>query len=137
MNNDTVWHAIVAYTYQLEMGFCHKRDYDEDVENLYMKVHFEKKDDGNMELDVRPIKTEIDLSCLLYTHWTLRDSMVHTPYVYGRMRLWEEQKGKFSQVLVYSIVKVMLVFNLSHNLVSYESLFASNVALSSLDLCSI
>ena len=86
---------MVGLTYHLEMGFVHKIDYDDDASELFSKVHFEKKQDGGMELDVRTIKYETDLSCLLYKHWTLMDSMVHTPYVYGRMRLWEEQKGEF------------------------------------------
>ncbi|ELU44832.1 cell division control protein 45 [Rhizoctonia solani AG-1 IA] len=94
--NETLWLAIVALTYQYISARISRDDYDywqvvyaDEVARLNPRVDLSAS--AALHADDTGIRSCQELRFTLYRHWTLYDSMYHSPYVAGKMNIWKER----------------------------------------------
>ncbi|CCO27979.1 Cell division control protein 45 homolog AltName: Full=Suppressor of nda4 protein [Rhizoctonia solani AG-1 IB] len=94
--NETLWLAIVGLTYQYISARISRDDYDywqvvyaDEVARLNPRVDLNAS--AALHADDTGIRSCQELRFTLYRHWTLYDSMYHSPYVAGKMNIWKER----------------------------------------------
>ncbi|KEP53440.1 PAB-dependent poly(A)-specific ribonuclease subunit PAN2 [Rhizoctonia solani 123E] len=94
--NETLWLAIVGLTYQYTSSRISRDDYDywqvvyaDEVARLNPRIDLSAS--TALHADDTSIRSCQELRFTLYRHWTLYDSMFHSPYVAGKMNIWKER----------------------------------------------
>ncbi|KAL5635563.1 hypothetical protein ACGC1H_004385 [Rhizoctonia solani] len=94
--NETLWLAIIGLTYQYISSRISRDDYDywqvvyaDEVARLNPRIDLSAS--TALHADDTSIRSCQELRFTLYRHWTLYDSMFHSPYVAGKMNIWKER----------------------------------------------
>ncbi|KAJ1309757.1 hypothetical protein OPQ81_006522 [Rhizoctonia solani] len=94
--NETLWLAIIGLTYQYLSSRISRDDYDywqgvyaDEVARLNPRIDLSTS--AALHADDTGIRSCQELRFTLYRHWTLYDSMYHSPYVAGKMNIWKER----------------------------------------------
>ncbi|CAE6448890.1 unnamed protein product [Rhizoctonia solani] len=94
--NETLWLAIIGLTYQYLSSRISRDDYDywqlvyaDEVARLNPRPDLSAS--AALHADDTGIRSCQELRFTLYRHWTLYDSMYHSPYVAGKMNIWKER----------------------------------------------
>ncbi|CUA74901.1 PAB-dependent poly(A)-specific ribonuclease subunit 2 [Rhizoctonia solani] len=94
--NETLWLAIIGLTYQYTSSRISRDDYDywqvvyaDEVARLNPRIDLSAS--TALHADDTGIRSCQELRFTLYRHWTLYDSMFHSPYVAGKMNIWKER----------------------------------------------
>ncbi|WOO77671.1 Cell division control protein 45 [Vanrija pseudolonga] len=94
-DNDLLWWAIIAVTCQYASAQIDRDQYD-----IYQEVLSDEVARLNPEAakvpnpDDRRISSSEEFRFVLFRHWNLFDSMLHSGYVAGRLGIWKEQGKK-------------------------------------------
>lgn len=102
-DNDMLWCAIVGLTDQYVHSRINSVKYDDEVLELKEEVLQKKAvedspnvDSGEASIAMYSMKVGAisfqpnEFSFFLYRHWTLSESIYHTPYVSARLGVWSE-----------------------------------------------
>jgi len=96
-NNDLLWLAILGVTEQFTHSKIDRDKYIEDIGNLQGHVsrhnHRPEGDDNALSVDSLKLAFEQELQLVLYRHWSLFESILHTPNIACKFRVWT-LKGK-------------------------------------------
>lgn len=102
-DNDLLWYAILAITYQYTASKIDRDRYEEfhsmftdEVARLNAVPLGAKVPNP----DDRSIARSEELRFMLFRHWNLYDAMLHSGYVAGRMGIWREKGRKRLQGLL-------------------------------------
>ncbi|CAH7683463.1 CDC45 family [Phakopsora pachyrhizi] len=109
-DNDLLWLAIIGLTYQFTSSLIDRDTYDAQVTlyqreveriNLIPQVSTVSRTSQIKLLgpDDRNIRLSDELRFTLFRHWNLYDSMFHSSYVAGKLKLWREKGRKNLQGL--------------------------------------
>lgn len=94
-DNDLLWLAILALTDQYVSARIDRDDYESYVAMLKDEVaRLNPLETSGPNPDNRNIaSSDEELRFVLFRHWNLYDSMLHSPYVASRLGVWKE-KGR-------------------------------------------
>ncbi|KAL1408302.1 DNA replication initiation factor cdc45 [Vanrija albida] len=94
-DNDLLWWAIIAVTCQYASAQIDRDQYDIFQEVLSDEVARLNPETARVpNPDDRRISSSDEFRFVLFRHWNLFDSMLHSGYVAGRLGIWKEQGKK-------------------------------------------
>lgn len=101
-DNDLLWFAVLAVTHQYVSARIDRKQYEwyhgllgDEVVRLNPQVVKSAPDP-----DDRSISSSEELRFVLFRHWNVYDSMLHSSYVAGRMGIWKDSGRKKLQSLL-------------------------------------
>ncbi|KAB5596531.1 PAB-dependent poly(A)-specific ribonuclease subunit PAN2 [Ceratobasidium theobromae] len=110
--NETLWLAIVGLTYQYITSRISRDDYEywqtvytDEVARLNPRIDLSAS--AALHADDTGIRSCPELRFTLYRHWSLYDSMYHSPYVAGKMNIWKE-RGKRNLAAMFAKMGISL-----------------------------
>lgn len=100
-DNDLLWLAVLAVTHQYVSAEINRERYEGEHELLLDEVvRLNPASSGAPNPDNRAISRSDEFRFVLFRHWNLYDSMLHSGYVAGRMGIWKERGRKKLQGLL-------------------------------------
>ncbi|KAK6908892.1 hypothetical protein I203_102898 [Kwoniella mangroviensis CBS 8507] len=106
-DNDILWYAILAVTHQYITSKIDRDSY-ESFQSIFqdevVRLNHDPSTTSNgtkiPNPDDRSIVKSEELRFMLYRHWNLYESMLHSGYVAGRLGIWKEKGRKKLQGLL-------------------------------------
>lgn len=100
-DNDLLWLSILAVTHQYVAAEIDRSRYEGEHELLLDEVvRLNPETTGPPDPDNRSISRSDEFRFVLFRHWNLYDSMLHSGYVAGRMGIWKDRGRKKLQGLL-------------------------------------
>lgn len=100
-DNDLLWLAVLAVTHQYVAAEIDRERYEQEHELLLDEVvRLNPATNGAPNPDNRSIAKSDEFRFVLFRHWNLYDSMLHSGYVAGRMGIWKDRGRKKLQGLL-------------------------------------
>ncbi|WVW86722.1 hypothetical protein I302_108776 [Kwoniella bestiolae CBS 10118] len=105
-DNDILWYAILSVTHQYITSKIDRDSY-ESYQSIFqdevVRLNHDPASAGGVKIpnpDDRSIVKSAELRFMLYRHWNLYESMLHSGYVAGRLGIWKEKGRKKLQGLL-------------------------------------
>lgn len=100
-DNDLLWLSILGVTHQYVAASIDRQRYEGEHELLLDEVvRLNPEISGPPNPDNRSISRSDEFRFVLFRHWNLYDSMLHSGYVAGRMGIWKDRGRKKLQGLL-------------------------------------
>ncbi|BFZ57164.1 DNA replication initiation factor cdc45 [Savitreella phatthalungensis] len=90
-DKNLLWMAIVGLTSLSIAGHLTSEDYSLYFNNYRDEVSRLNTSSRNVSASDSSIRTEDEFRFMLFRHWSLEDSMVHSPYLSSKMKMYSEQ----------------------------------------------
>lgn len=96
-DNDLLWFAILGLTYQYSTSRISREKYDQYCsiyESEARRLNTDTSAGSAKGPDDNSIRLDEDLRFMLWRHWNLYDSMLHSSYVASKLGIWKERGRK-------------------------------------------
>ena len=96
-DNDLLWLAILGLTYQYSTSRISREKYEQYYtiyEGEVRRLNTNTSPGSVKGPDDNSIRLDEDLRFMLWRHWNLYDSMMHSSYVASKLGIWKERGRK-------------------------------------------